>query len=70
MCEGYDRPASQVVRELMRSYIEQRRESREYNDYLRHKVEAGRASMHAGRGRENDEVEAAFAARRERVAAG
>lgn len=62
-----DRPASQVVRELMRGYIEQRREAREYDDYLRAKVEAGRASMHAGLGRSNDEVEATFAAKRNRV---
>ncbi len=64
-----DRPASQVMRELMRAYIEQRRQAREYDDYLRQKVEAGRASMRAGRGRSNDEVEAAFAARRRQVAA-
>lgn len=62
---GEDRPASQVVRELMRDYIEQRRQVREYDDYLRRKVEAGRASMRAGRGRSNDEVEATFAARRD-----
>lgn len=63
-----DRPASQVVRELMRGYVEQRRQAREGDDYLRRKVEAGRVSMRAGRGRLNDEVEAAFAARRKRVA--
>jgi len=59
-----DRPASQIMRELMRGYIEQRREAREYDDYLRRKVEVARRSMRAGRGRSNDEVEAAFAARR------
>lgn len=61
---GEDRPASQVMRELMRGYIEQRRQAREYDEYLQRKVEAGRASMRAGLGRSNDEVEAAFAARR------
>lgn len=65
-----DRPASQVMRELMRGYIEQRRQAREYDDYLRKKVEAGRASMRAGLGRSNDEVEAVFAARRRQVMAG
>jgi len=55
---------------LMRGYIEQRREVREYDDYLRRKVETGRASMRAGRGRSNDEVEAEFVARRDKVAAG
>ena len=67
---GEDRPASQVMRELMRGYIEQRRHAREYDDYLRRKVEAGRASMRTGRGRSNDEVEAAFAARRNQAAKG
>lgn len=59
-----DRPASQVMRELMRAYIEQRRQAREYEDYLRRKVEAGRKSMLAELGRANDEVEADFAERR------
>lgn len=67
---GEDRPASQVMRELMRGYIEQRRQTREYDDYLRQKVEAGRASMRAGLGRSNDEVEAAFAAKRSQVVQG
>ncbi|MCG5524763.1 antitoxin of toxin-antitoxin stability system [Ectothiorhodospira haloalkaliphila] len=67
---GEDRPASQVMRELMRGYIEQRRQAREYDGYLRRKVEAARASMHAGHGRSNDEVEAMFAAKRNQVASG
>ena len=61
---GKDRPASQVMRELMRDYIEQRRQPREYDDYIRRKVEAGRASMRACIGRSNDEVEAGFSASR------
>jgi hypothetical protein len=40
-----------------------------YESYLRRKVEAGRASMRAGRGQPNDKVEAAFAARRKRLTA-
>lgn len=65
-----DRPASQVVRELMRGYLDQRRKAREYEDYVREKVEAARASMRAGQGRSNDEVEATFAAKRRQVMAG
>lgn len=65
---GEDRTASQLMRELMRGYIEQRRQAREHDEFLRRKVEAGRASMRAGQGRSNDEVEAAFAARRSRAA--
>jgi predicted transcriptional regulator len=57
-----DRPASQVVRELMRGYIEQRRQARGYNEFLRQKVEAGRADFAAGCVLSNEEVEAEAAA--------
>ena len=66
--EAAHRPASQVLRELMREFIQRQREAREYDEFLRRKVEAGRASMHGGQGRSNDEVEAEFAARRANVA--
>jgi len=59
------RPASQVARELMREYVERQREAREYEAFLRRKVEAARTSMQTGQGRSNDEVEADAAARRE-----
>lgn len=62
--EAAHRPASQVLRELMREFVQRQREAREYDDFLRRKVEAARASMHAGTGQSNDEVEAEFAARR------
>ena len=64
---GEDRPASQVVRELMRGYIEQRQQAREYDEYLREMVERGRADKKAGRGRSNEDVEADFAARRAKL---
>lgn len=57
---GEDRPASQVVRELMRTYIEQRR----YDEYLRHKVEMARKQRAAGLHFSNEEVEAEAEARR------
>lgn len=66
--EAAHRPASQVLRELMRDFIQQQRQAREYDEFLRSKVEAGRTSMRAGRGRSNKEVEAAFAARRAQAA--
>lgn len=59
-----DRPASQVVRELMRGYIEQRRQAREYDDYLQRKVEAARKQRDAGLHFSNEEVEAEAAMRR------
>ena len=65
-----DRPASQVMRELMRDYIEKRRQSREYEDYLRSKVEASRASMRNRIGQSNDDIEAVFAAKRKQVTTG
>ena len=63
------RPASQVVRDLMRGYIERRRQTREYDAYLKSKVDAGRVSMLAGQGQSNEEVEAEFSARRRQAAA-
>ena len=62
--EAAHRPASQIMRELMRDFIQRQHEAREYEQFLRGKVEAGRASMRQGRGRDNVEVEAEFAARR------
>lgn len=61
------RPASQVLRELMREFVQRQREAREYDQYFHRKVDAGRASMRAGRGRSNEKVEATFAARRTAV---
>lgn len=58
------RPASQVVRELMREFVQRQRQAREYNAFLQLKVDAARTSMRAGQGRSNEEVEAKFAARR------
>lgn len=62
-----DRPASQVVRELMRGYIQQRRQDRDYDEYLRRKVEIARASMVNGQGRSNEAVESTFAALRDQA---
>ncbi|HQT82312.1 MAG: antitoxin of toxin-antitoxin stability system [Ferrovum sp. 37-45-19] len=65
--EATHRPASQVLRELMREFVQRQREAREYDEFLGHKVDAGRASMRAGVGHSNDEVETMFAARRAAV---
>jgi len=62
--EAAHRPASQVVRELMREFIERQREARGYEAFLRDKVEIARASMYAGTGISGGQVEAEFAARR------
>ncbi len=65
--EAVHRPASQVLRELMREFVQRQREARGYDEFLRCKVEAGRTSMRADQGRSNDEVEIEFAARRARA---
>jgi predicted transcriptional regulator len=65
--EAAHQPASQVARELFREYVRRQREAREYDNFLRQKVEAGRASIRAGKGATNEEVEAAFAERRARL---
>lgn len=66
--EASHRPASQVVRELMREFVREQREKREYAAFLHGKVDAARQSMHAGQGQANEVVEADFAARRARIA--
>lgn len=62
------RPASQVLRELMREYIRREEEKQAYDTYLAQKVEKGRQDIRAGRSLSNDEVEAQFAARRAKLA--
>lgn len=62
--EAAHRPASQIVRDLMRDFIQHQREAKEYEAYLRGKVAAARVSMRASKGRSNDQVEAKFAKRR------
>jgi uncharacterized protein YndB with AHSA1/START domain len=62
------RPASQIVRELMREFVQRQRQAREYDDFLTLKVQTARTSMHVGMGTSNEEVEAQFIARRANVA--
>ena len=62
--EASHRPASQVVREFMRAFVQEQRAQREHDAFLQRKVEVARTSMADGQGRSNEEVEAAFAARR------
>lgn len=62
--EASHRPASQVVRELMRDYVQQRRDHRAQRAFLQRKVDVARASVRDRTGRSNDAVEAEFATRR------
>lgn len=58
------RPASQVVRELMRDYVRRQHETREYETFLAAKVQAARSSLAAGGGESGERVEEEFARRR------
>lgn len=58
------RPASQILRELMRDYVQRQRQAREYEDFLRHKVDAARAQIESGQHRSNEDVAAEFAEKR------
>lgn len=62
--EASHRPASQVVRELMREFIERQRQAREYDAFLRAKVDTARTQIAAGQVTSDAGVEARFAARR------
>jgi predicted transcriptional regulator len=62
-----DLPASHLVRQYMREFVQRQRDAREYDAWLRRKVEAGRADADAGRGDSNENVEARFARRRAEV---
>jgi hypothetical protein len=62
--EASHRPASQVVRELMRDYVAQQRDRRERIEFLQRKVDIARASIRDGHDLSNETVEAEFDARR------
>lgn len=62
--EAIHRPASQVVRDLMREFIQHQREAREYDEFLRRKVQTARAQRDAGLHFANEDVEAEFAVQR------
>ncbi|MBN9036963.1 MAG: antitoxin of toxin-antitoxin stability system [Rhizobiales bacterium] len=59
-----DRPASQIVREMMRGYVAKRKEERDYDDFVRRKVEKSMQSVEAGRLLSSEQVEAEFAKKR------
>jgi predicted transcriptional regulator len=62
--EAADRPASQIVREMMRDFVKKRRDEREYVEFVRRKVEIARAQIEAGKFVSQEQIEADVAARR------
>jgi len=62
--QAVHRPASQIMRDLMREYVERQRQERDHDTFVRAKVEAARRERDAGLGTSDEEVEAQFVARR------
>jgi predicted transcriptional regulator len=58
------RPASQVVRELMREFVDRQQKARDYEAFLRAKVDTARAQIAAGQVADSADVEARAATRR------
>lgn len=67
--EASHRPASQVLRELMREFVQRQRQAREYEDFLRGKVAGAQAQIRSGDYADAGDVEARFAARRAQLLA-
>lgn len=64
VAEANHRPASQIMRELMREYVQRERQSLNYQAFLEAKVEKARESISNNQGRTQEEVSADFAIRR------
>jgi hypothetical protein len=61
------RPASQIIRELMREFIRRQSEAREYEEFLQHKVAVARMQVNTKQSRSNEEVEREFTKRRREI---
>jgi len=64
-----DRTAAQLVRDYMRSVVQETREQDEYEAWFRAKVEAGRQAIREGRALTHKEVKAKQTERRSRLLA-
>ncbi|KQN39630.1 antitoxin of toxin-antitoxin stability system [Sphingomonas sp. Leaf407] len=62
--EAAHRPASQVVRELMREYIDRQEDARDHAAFVARKVAIAREAIGRDEGRDDSAVSADFARRR------
>lgn len=62
--ESAHRPASQVMRELMREYVQRQKANQEYQAFLARKVELARKQIEEGRVVSHEDVEKEFASQR------
>ena len=67
--EASHRPASQIMRELMRDFVQRQKQARDYDAFLNSKVAQARAQIDAGNYASAEEVELRFAARRAQLQA-
>lgn len=58
------RPASQILRELMRDFVQRQRMAREHDDFLHSKVDLARTQVGAGQLASHEDVESRFEKRR------
>ena len=58
------RPASQIMRELMREFVQRQQDARDYQSFLHSKVVIAREQIRSGDYAAAAEVESRFAARR------
>ncbi|MDR3264973.1 MAG: antitoxin of toxin-antitoxin stability system [Synergistaceae bacterium] len=65
--DAVHRPASQVVQELMREFIQRQSEMEEYEEFLRRKIAIARSQIHTEQSYSNEEVESDFAKRRKKI---
>ena len=64
-----DRTAAQLIRDYMRSVVQETREQDEYESWFRARVEAARPDIRAGRALTHEQVMARQAERRSRLLA-
>ena len=67
--EASHRPASQIMRELLRDFVQRQKQARDYDAFLNSKVAQARAQIDAGNYASAEEVELRFAARRAQLQA-
>ena len=65
--EACHQPASQILRQMMREFVERQREGREYDAYLHDKIAQARSEIAAGQYSSAEEVESRAAQRRTRL---
>ena len=67
--EASHRPASQIMRELMRDFVQRQKQARDYDAFIKSKVAQARVQIDTGNYSSAEEVESRFAERRAKLQA-